>query len=78
MKAAAAPLTLILFLKMQADIYRYMAEQTQKYKDDVNYFKILPMTVLLEKAQKYGEMSDIDFENEETEFLGLKVFDEND
>ena len=45
-KAAAAPLTLILFLKMQADIYRYMAEQTQKYNDDVNYMHILPVKVL--------------------------------
>ena len=53
-QAAAAPLTLILFLKMQADIYRYMAEQTQKYNDDVDYREILPKKYLEEVKAEYS------------------------
>jgi len=34
---------------MQADIYRYMAEQTQKYNDEVDYRDILPRIYLIEK-----------------------------
>jgi len=36
---------------MQADIYRYMAEQTQKFMDekDVDYRDILPRIYLIEK-----------------------------
>ena len=40
--AAAAPLTLILFFKMQADIYRYMAEHTQKFNDPFVPEEVLP------------------------------------
>jgi len=35
-KTASSPLYLVHFLKMQADIYRYLAEHTQKYHEDVN------------------------------------------
>jgi hypothetical protein len=41
-KATAAPLPWIFFLKMQADIYRYMAEHTQKYTDKIEYLDVLP------------------------------------
>ena len=36
-KVAAKPLPLIFFLKMQADVYRYMAEHTQKYTDNIDF-----------------------------------------
>lgn len=39
---------------MQADIYRYMAEQTQKYNDDVDYREILPKKYLEEVKQEYA------------------------
>jgi len=48
-KVAATPLALIFFLKMQADIYRYMAEHTQKYTDKPPYEKVLPKTFLEDK-----------------------------
>ena len=49
-KASATPLTLIHFLKMQADIYRYMAEITIKYIDIVNLWEVLPNKYMKEKG----------------------------
>lgn len=46
--AAAKPLPLIFFLKMQADIYRYMAEHTQKYTDNIDFHMVLPETYISE------------------------------
>ena len=52
-RVAAKPVTLINFLKLQADIYRYMAEQMPKYnekKDQVNLRDMLPKKYLDEKG----------------------------
>lgn len=62
-QAAGAPLTLILFLKMQADIYRYMAEQTHKDTEDIDYRDILPKKYLKEYYEKNKE-NPKDYENE--------------
>lgn len=52
MNVAASPLPLIFFLKMQADIYRYMAEHTQKYTDKIEFEQVLPISYIQEQKHK--------------------------